>query len=100
MSFKAYKLHRWTDRDGQDWACAAYDHSPFCRLCQRVDEDDEVLRACLDNVDDGTFEVAADANGGFLLRVTKKGEKRVEEMLEADPEAFAFYMNIATSEDE
>ena len=29
-------VHAWTDADGQDWECDAYDHGPFCRQCRQV----------------------------------------------------------------
>lgn len=27
---------RWTDADGVEWECDAYDHGPFCRQCRVV----------------------------------------------------------------
>ena len=65
-------LHRWT-QDGEEWACAAYDHGPMCRLCQRVDPDDGLTHALLDGVANGDYDVKADSDGTFLFRVTEQG---------------------------
>lgn len=71
-------LHRWTDADGEDWACAAYDHGPLCRLCQRVSG---TLFYCLENVMDGLFEIVGTApDGDFQFRVTDEGKRRVEHL--------------------
>lgn len=73
------RLHRWTTRNGVPWACAAYDHGPFCRLCQTVDD---ALAACLENVDDGLFTVSADSTGQLQFKVTEAGMRRVKHMIE------------------
>lgn len=74
-------LVRWTNRDGQEWACVAYDHGPMCRRCQIVDD---TLAACLENVEMGNMEiVGADEDGQFKLRVTEQGEERVRELITA-----------------
>lgn len=40
-------MHYWTTPDGQRWACDAYDHGPFCRLCTKVEADKptEIVKA-------------------------------------------------------
>jgi hypothetical protein len=67
-------LHRWTDRQGVEWVCGAYDHGPFCRLCQQVDA---TIIALLDNVDQGrmTFE-GVDRDGQLLFRLTDEGRRQ------------------------
>lgn len=36
-------VHRWVDRDGRAWRCDAYDHGPFCRLCERDPANDRTV---------------------------------------------------------
>jgi hypothetical protein len=73
-------LHRWRNRDGQEWACAAYDHGPLCRRCQPVDD---VMAALLDNVEMGRMEiVGTDGAGDFRFRVTDLGLQHVKGMIE------------------
>lgn len=77
-----FKLFRWTNQDGEEWACAASDHGPLCRLCQPVTG---VLAACLENVMDGLFEIVGVApDGDFQFRVTDEGRRRVEHMVGDD----------------
>lgn len=72
-------VHRWT-QDGQEWICAAYDHGPFCRLCQRVDW---VLAACLENVDLGFMKiVGTDPDGQLRLRMTDAGSAKVRTLIQ------------------
>lgn len=73
-----HKLHRWTQSDGE-WACAAYDHGPFCRMCQPVAPDDSVLRGCLDTVDSGAMEVRTLATGELEFKMTEAGTARARE---------------------
>jgi hypothetical protein len=69
----AHELHRWT-RNGQEWACGAYDHGPFCRLCTPVDA---TLALILKNVDAGRMEfVGTDTDGEMRFRVTPGGQRR------------------------
>lgn len=71
-------LHRWTNPTGDEWACVASDHGPFCRLCQPVDG---TLAACLENVMDGLFEIVSyGPDGQFRFSVTPEGKRRVEHM--------------------
>lgn len=58
----AKQLHRWTDRGGRRWACGAYDHGPFCRLCQY--ESDELGRM----LDDDRLSWEVDSSGRFVCR--------------------------------
>lgn len=72
------ELHRWI-QDDQEWACAAYDHGPFCRLCQRVDG---TLRHLLENVDAGFMEVVgARSDGDVEFRLTPAGEERARSLI-------------------
>lgn len=73
-------LYRWTNPTGDEWACIASDHGPFCRLCQPVDG---TLAACLENVMDGRFEIVSmdSQTGEFQFRVTPEGERQVERMI-------------------
>lgn len=72
-------LLRWASIDGQEWACIAYDHGPFCRRCQAVDA---TAIACLENVVDGLFEIVGQDDGGdFILRLTDKGNRRAERLI-------------------
>lgn len=61
------------------WACAAYDHGPFCRLCQEVDE---VLNGCLTNVLDGRMTCRQGPDGGFSFKLTQAGFDAVRVMIE------------------
>jgi len=77
-------LHRWTNPTGDEWACIASDHGPFCRLCQPVTG---TLAALLENVMDARIEiVGAKPDGEFLFRVTEAGERYVEQMIGDDHE--------------
>lgn len=83
------KLHRWTQRDGAEWACAAYDHGPLCRLCTRVDPDDETLRAMLQHVENGNMTVQTGSDGELLFKMTDKGNEAARVLIEslgADPD--------------
>lgn len=80
-------LHVWITGDGTEnaemWACCAPDHGPFCRLCQPVDG---TTNALLIAVIDGNLEIQQDADGGFLLKITKAGEHMVRNlMIDLDP---------------
>lgn len=79
-----HPLRVWTDVDGARWACAAYDHGPFCRLCQRCDE---TLDSLIQNVRDG-FAVARtrDGDGMLMFKITTKGKAKVEDLIGSDPE--------------
>lgn len=71
-------LHRWTNRTGDEWACIASDHGPFCRLCQPVTG---TLAALLENVMDARMEIVAmEPDGEFRFRLTAAGERYVEQM--------------------
>lgn len=84
----AATLHRWTDADGQDWACAVYDHGPFCRLCQRLDD---IGEACLNLVDEGLLDVQAAPDGTLMFKTTATGTARAEVLRDADPELQALW---------
>jgi hypothetical protein len=58
-----HTLYRWTDTSGQEWACAAYDHGPFCRLCFLVET--ESMSDLLDRVEAGELEVHTNSHGGL-----------------------------------
>ena len=73
-------LHRFTTTaDGREWACMAYDHGPFCRLCQPVDG---VLAACLSHVVDGSMDAYQGPDGAFSFRVTEAGMDQVRHLIE------------------
>jgi len=57
-------LYRWTDGGGNEWACAAYDHGPFCRLCSLVDPS---MAAQLADVEVGAAEVWTEADGALTF---------------------------------
>lgn len=83
MSDEKPTLHRWTNRgDGweEEWVCAAYDHGPFCRLCQQVDE---ATRLCLEHVENGLMEIVGQRNdgSGLELRLTDAGRLRADHLL-------------------
>jgi hypothetical protein len=61
-----HTLYRWSSH-GEEWACAAYDHGPFCRLCQAVA--DPQTRALLDAVERGRLAVHAASNGALVFEV-------------------------------
>jgi hypothetical protein len=63
-----HTLYRWTDGNGDDWACAAYDHGAFCRLCTLVDPG---LADKLAQVETGVAEVHTEADGS--LTFTNRG---------------------------
>lgn len=73
-------LHRWTQRDGDEWACAVYDHGPHCRLCQPVVE---TLAAIFENVDAGNmeFDHVDGATGELSFRMTDQGQERAREAI-------------------
>jgi hypothetical protein len=81
-----HTLYRWTDGQGQEWACCAYDHGPFCRLCTQVA--DEITAALLDNVESGYLEVWTEPNGEFRFTFTQAGRDHadhlVDELVEDD----------------
>jgi hypothetical protein len=60
------------------WACAAYDHGPFCRLCKEVDG---MLNALLINVIDGRMTLRQDQDGEFQFRMTAAGNDAVRSMI-------------------
>ena len=64
------------------WACTAYDHGPFCRLCEVVDD---VLNACLLNVLDGRMDCQQTPDGEFRFRVTAAGRDAVKAMIKRSP---------------
>lgn len=72
------KLYRWFDCDENEWACAVYDHGPFCRLCQPVDETTHIL---LGLVESGDCDLKTEANGEFKLKLTPKGTRKAMKML-------------------
>lgn len=82
-------LHRWT-QDGQEWACAVYDHGPFCRLCHRVEGDTE--HAMLDAVEAGDLLLRVSADGSFMYALSDQGETRVRDLIQGDADSFAIYM--------
>ncbi len=57
------------------WACTAYDHGPFCRLCQEVDS---VTNACLVNVLDGRMTCRQKPTGEFTFKMTQAGRDAVD----------------------
>lgn len=85
------RLHRWTDRDGQEWACMAYDHGPMCRLCQRVDE---TLGACLELVEEGKAEPRQRPAGEFEFKLTQKGRAVAEDVIGGSPEGAALWKQL------
>lgn len=90
-------VHVWTDAQGQRWACAAYDHGPFCRLCQRADD---VLIDILANVRDGLMDVKAGPDGSLSFKATVKGNARAEDMINTDPEMAALYARVQQNQGE
>lgn len=74
-------LHRWVGAESREWACAAYDHGPFCRLCQDV-TNDEVAKGCLELVEMDLFEVKCDSNGKLQFRATSMGQLEAQELIE------------------
>lgn len=78
-----HPIYVWTEPvEGQVWACCAFDHSPMCRLCQRVDE---TLAALIENVELGTLTARAKSDGEFEFKVSQQGVVKVEEMIGTDP---------------
>lgn len=73
-----HKLHRWHDVDGNEWACAVYDHGPFCRLCQPCDG---TLSALLENVAEGRMTFKQDPNGEFRFRLTEAGQQAAADLI-------------------
>jgi hypothetical protein len=71
-------LHRWTDRQGQAWACMEYDHGPMCRRCQPVDD---VLDGCLNNVVDGLMEARQTDERGFEFKMTDEGNRQAAKLI-------------------
>jgi hypothetical protein len=72
-------LHRWAHASGEEWACIATDHGPFCRLCQPVTG---TLAALLENVMDARMEIVGmRPDGEFLFSLTAEGIRQVEHML-------------------
>lgn len=69
---------RWTDREGREWACSAYDHGPLCRRCQPVDE---VLAAMLTNTEKGYMTVHTEADGSFSFAMTAAGTQAAGDIL-------------------
>jgi hypothetical protein len=86
-------VHVWTSGDDL-WACAAADHGPLCRLCQRVDE---VLDGLLENVREGNMIVRVGGDGQMKFSLTEQGNARSEEMIHTDPEAAALYAQVSTA---
>jgi hypothetical protein len=69
-----------TDEIGRKlWACCVYDHGPFCRLCQEVDD---ALNALLLNVVDGRMGCRQEPGGEFKFKVTQAGLDAVRAMIE------------------
>jgi len=66
------EIKRWTDINGNKWACGAPDHShdPLCRFCQSVDE---VLDVILEGVDNGLYDAETNQNGEFSFKLTQQG---------------------------
>jgi hypothetical protein len=90
------KMHRWRNPDGQEWACVAYDHGPFCRRCQPVTE---TLYGLLENVRLGRMEiVGANPDGEFKFRLTAEGEARAEDLIHNDPEMADLWARLETKE--
>lgn len=71
-------LHIEQKSGGRLHACQVYDHSPFCRLCQPVDE---ILDVCLQHVVDGNMEAHQDGNGEFSFKVTDQGHQQVKHII-------------------
>lgn len=91
-----HTLYRWTDGQGREWACCAYDHGPFCRLCTQVA--DEATAALLDNVESGYLEVWTQPDGEFRFKMTEAGEEHAKQIVESDAHLQALHDRIATSE--
>lgn len=73
-------LQYWTDANGDDWACAAYDHGPFCRLCTKVEDD--VTRTMLGLVRTGESEVRTTREGDLQFRLTDSGLRKVKFLMD------------------
>lgn len=87
-----HTIHVWEEPvEGQVWACCAYDHGPFCRLCQRVDE---TLMALLQNVQQGMMDAKAGPDGEFQFKMTVKGTAKVEDTISTDPAMAMFWARI------
>jgi hypothetical protein len=77
---KPCEFKRWTNPTGDEWVCAATDHGPFCRLCQRVDINPR-LALLLDNVRRGSLMVVGcDSTGDLLFSMTERGNRLVKNM--------------------
>jgi len=72
------EIKRWTDKNGNKWACGALDHSMFCRLCQPVDK---ILDVILDGVNDGLYKAKIDQDGKFSFKLTPKGIAGANQLL-------------------
>lgn len=82
-------LHRWTDHDGQEWACSEYDHGPMCRRCQRVDE---LLHELLDAIEEGDMECRQHPDTAqFEFKATGQGTAKAEALINSSAEAAALY---------
>lgn len=90
----ALLVHVW-NADNQTWACAAYDHGPLCRLCQRVDE---ITWELLGLVKRGEMTMRSELDGSFSFRLTPDGEAHAKVIRETDPEMSAFYDRALTNE--
>lgn len=86
------KLHRWTDAEGQEWVCAAYDHGPLCRRCWPVDG---ALAGCLDNVERGFMEMVGTDTAEPRFRLTPAGEEHVHALMSSDPDMLAIYLRAS-----
>lgn len=71
-------LHIEQKGGGACYACQVYDHSPFCRLCQPVDE---ILDGCLQNVIDGNMEARQNGNGEFSFKLTPQGQQQASHIV-------------------
>jgi hypothetical protein len=76
-----HEVRRWggPDRPNGEWACAVYDHGPFCRLCQPVDPG---LRLLLDRAEAGELTVSTDSTGAFAFAATPEGVAAAIEVIQ------------------
>ncbi len=66
-------LHVWT-QGGEQWACRAYDHGPFCRRGTRLDA---TGAACIAMVIEGRLLIY-DKPDGLTFKISQAGKRRVE----------------------
>lgn len=86
-----HKLYAWNDDAGQTWACCAYDHGPMCRRCHALDPKDDVIIGLLQNVYEGNLQIWDNDRKGWQFKMTAKGEKAAEHLLQTNEAAQTLY---------